>query len=58
MMIKGSIVNEWGDTVGRYWLRDGMGRYSVSWLGCRMDGYTEDGLNKWALKLDYYLVED
>ena len=58
MLGKGSIVNEWGETVGRYWFRSGMNKFSMNWNGCLTNGWTEDGLIAWAKKLDYYLIED
>lgn len=57
-LYKGSIQNEFGETVGRYWTRDGQNRISFIWLGCRFNGYTEEGLRAWADRLEYYLVED
>ena len=57
-MKKGSIMNEFGETVGRYWYREGQNRIYVVWLGCRLSGYTEEGLQAWADRLEYYLVEE
>jgi len=58
MLNKGSIVNEWGEVVGRYWYWSGMNRFSMNWLGCKSNGWTEEGLAAWANKLEYYLEED
>lgn len=58
MLIKGRIVNEFGETVGRYWYREGQNRFSFIWHGCRFNGYTEEGLLAWADRLEYYLEED
>ena len=55
---KGSIMNEFGETVGRYWMREGQNRISFIWCGNRFNGYTEEGLRAWADRLEYYLVED
>ena len=58
MLTKGSIVNEFGEVVGRYWWREGQNTISVSWLGVFTDGWTDEGLAKWATHLEYNLIED
>lgn len=58
MLFKGSIVNEFGDVVGRYWYREGMNALTINWCGIRADGFTDEGLKSWADRLEYQLVED
>ena len=57
MLNKGLILNEFGETVGKYWYRSGQGRFTRLWLGIRQDGYTEQGLVDWANHLEYQLQE-
>jgi hypothetical protein len=52
----GKIMDEFGlNQVGRFSYRESTGRYTIHWHGFQYDGYTWEGLNKWAIELDYQL---
>ena len=56
-MNKGIITNEFNKTVGRYWFDTKTCSYTIKWHGIKFYGFTEKGLNEWALDLNYYLEE-
>ena len=53
---KGEFHNEFGEVVGKFWYRPSTMSYTRIWHGLRSEGWTLEGLKKWADKLEYYLV--
>lgn len=57
MLTKGKILNEFFETIGTYWYRPSMGRFTLRLYGVNRDGYTEEGIIAWCLTHDCYWEE-
>lgn len=56
VITKGYIMDEFGEEkVGWFAYRQGQGNYTIHWLGIELNGYTWEGLNRWAIDLGYQL---
>ena len=50
---KGIITNEFGEKVGSFWYRPSMMAYTLCWHGIRRNGWTLEGIQAWADRLEY-----
>ena len=57
MLNKGEILNEYGETIGTYWYRPSMDRYTLRLYGVNRNGYTEEGIINWCLTYNCYWTE-
>ena len=57
-MFKGTLQNEFGDVVAKYWLGQGWDFYTVQLYGIRQDGYTLEGIHALADRLGLYVIAD
>ena len=58
MLDKGRILDDFGQPVGQYWYREGMNAYTIRWGTHVRNGYTEEGVWKFANSLGYQLLEE
>ena len=54
-MFKGILTNEFGEKVGSFWFRSGMGAYTLRLYRHNSNGWTLEGIERKAMELGLYV---